>query len=46
MKAVRPGLAMLVLCALLSACGTPSGPSKKRATRDQWTGTTAQGKAW
>ena len=43
MKAVRPGVPMLVLWALLSACGTPSGPSK-RSYEGQWTGTTAQGK--
>ena len=43
MKAVRPGVAMIALCALLSACGNPSGPSK-RSYEGQWTGTTAQGK--
>ena len=43
MKAVRPGPAMIALCALLSACGNPSGPSK-RSYEGQWTGTTAQGK--
>ena len=34
---------MIALCALLSACGNPSGPSK-RSYDGQWTGTTAQGK--
>ena len=43
MKAVRPGVPMIALCALLSACGTPSGPSKADY-EGQWTGTTAQGK--
>ena len=43
MQAVRPGVPMIALCALLSACGTPSGPSKADY-EGQWTGTTAQGK--
>ena len=44
MKAVRPGVAMIALCALLSACGNPSGPSKADY-EGQWSGMTAQGKA-
>ena len=43
MQAVRLGVAMIALCALLSACGNPSGPSK-RSYDGQWTGTTAQSK--
>ena len=34
---------MFAFCALLSACGNPSGPSKA-SYEGQWTGTTAQGK--
>jgi hypothetical protein len=34
---------MIVFCALASACGNPSGPSKA-SYEGQWTGTTAQGK--
>ena len=43
MRRVRPGVSMIALCALLSACGSPSGPSKANY-EGQWTGTTAQGK--
>ncbi len=42
-KAVRGGVPMFALCALLSACGNPSGPSNA-SYEGQWTGTTAQGK--
>jgi hypothetical protein len=43
MKAVRAGVPVIAFCALLSACGNPSGPSKA-SYEGQWTGTTAQGK--
>jgi hypothetical protein len=46
MKTVRPGLLLIAFCALVSACGSPSGPSASQANYEgQWSGTTAQGKA-
>ena len=45
MKTVRPGVPLIVLCALVSACGSPSGPSTSQPNYEgQWSGTTAQGR--
>ena len=45
MKTVRPGVAVIAFCALVSACGSPSSPSGGQANYEgQWSGTTAQGR--
>ena len=42
---VRPRVPVIALCALVSACGSPSGPSGSQANYEgQWSGTTAQGR--
>ena len=41
---MRTGLPVVVLCAVVSACGNPSGPSRSGSYEGQWSGTTAQGR--
>lgn len=43
MKAVRSGLLTIVLCALVSTCGSPSAPSDT-SYAGEWSGMTAQGR--
>jgi hypothetical protein len=44
MKPVRPALPTIAFCALVSACGSPSGPTGRGSYAGQWSGTTAQGR--
>jgi hypothetical protein len=46
MKTVGPGVPVVAVCVLVSACGSPSGPGASEPNYEgQWSGTTAQGRA-